>query len=42
MLGSRSGLATRFENFTQKKIYKIYCLAHHLDLAIRHAFESEH
>jgi len=40
MVGSRTGLATRVNSFTQSELFRIHCFAHKLQLGIGHAFQT--
>ena len=40
MLGKRSGTAVRLENELEKKLTKVWCSAHRLEIALERSFEG--
>ncbi len=41
-MGQRTGIGTRLQQFADKPVLKVWCLAHKLQLSVLHAFESNH
>ena len=39
-LGKKGGLAVKLENFVGRKLFKVHCLAHRLNLAVRKVFND--